>query len=390
MEIITKEEFTELGNYQGANCVSIYIPTHSSGLAVNERYDQIVFKNNLQKAKVELNAKGLDNREVDSILTPGFELLKNEEFWNFQTEGLAVFLANNFFKVYKLPLTVKEEFLVNSSFLLNQLLPVMERRHRFYLLVLSKRDCKFYEADQFEMKKLEVEGLPYGMDDVVPFELKDKRQTHRRAGAGAGERAVVGASFHGHGSGLADEDEYLLQYLKEVDQTLWTEVLHNQNVPLVIAAVDYEIGLYKQITNYKHISDISIQGNYEHEERHSLYLKVREKMAPYFREYCNKALKNFYDNTTTGLSFTTASEIIPAAHYAQISDLFVERNTHIWGRFDEKDNKLTIHEKKQNDDVCLINKAILKTIVNGGEVHMLDREKMPSNGPLAAFLRFAI
>ncbi|WP_207532055.1 baeRF7 domain-containing protein [Desertivirga arenae] len=390
MEIITKEEFTALGNYHADNCISIYIPTHSSGIAVNERYDQIVFKNNLQKAKVELTGKGLDSRQVESILTPGFELLKNEEFWNFQSEGLAVFLADGYFKVYQLPLPVKEELLVNSSFLLNQLLPVMERRHRFYILVLSKQDCKFYEADQFEMKKLEVEGLPYGMDDVVPFELKEKRQTHRRAGAAAGERAVVGANFHGHGSGLSDEDEYLVQYLKEVDQTLWTEVLHNQHVPLVIAAVDYEIGLYKQITNYKHISEVALQGNYQHEERHSLYLKIRDKMATYFREYCNKALKNFYDNTTTRLSFTTPEDIIPAAFYAQVSDLFVEKGQHIWGTFDEKDNKLVIHQQKQENDECLINKAIFKTIINGGEVHLLDREKMPTQSPLAAFLRFAI
>ena len=390
MEIISKEEFNELGNFHSDNCLSIYIPTHSSGMAVNERYDQLVFKNNLQRAKTELSAKGLDSREIDAILSPGFELLRNDEFWNLQTEGLAVFMANNFFKLFKLPLPVTEELMLNSSFLLNQLLPVMEKRHRFYLLILSKKHCRFYEADQYGMKKLEVEGLPYGMDDVIHFEQKDKRQLHRRAGAGAGDRAIAGASFHGHGSGLADEEEYLMQYLKEVDQTLWTEVLHNQHVPLVIAAVDYEIALYKQITNYKHISSVSITGNFEHEERHSLYLKVKEKMAPYFREHCKKALKNFYDNTTSRLSYTTATEIIPAAHYAQISDLFVEKNQHIWGTFNEKDNKLTIHKEKQPNDECLINKAILKTVFNGGEVHVLEREKMPSEGPVAAFLRFAI
>ena len=390
MEIVSKEEFSELGNFQGDNCVSIYIPTHSTGLAVNERYDQIVFKNNLQKARSELIQKGVDVREIEAILSQGFELLQNEEFWNAQNQGLAVFLSKNFFKFYKLPLQVTEELLVNSSFLLNQLLPVMERRHRYYLLILSKKHCRFYEADQFEMRKVEVEGLPYGMDDVIHFEEKDKRQLHRRAGAGAGDRAVAGASFHGHGSGLADDDEYLVQYLKEVDQTLWTEVLHNQHVPLVIAAVDYEIALYKQITNYKHVSSVSIPGNFEHEDRHSLYLKTREKMAPYFKEHYKKALKNFYDNTTSKLSYTTATEIIPAAYYAQVSDLFVERNQHIWGTFDEKENKLSIHKEKQPNDECLINKAILKTIFNGGEVHILEREKMPSDGPIAAFLRFTI
>ncbi|MDB5013439.1 MAG: hypothetical protein JWQ25_1641, partial [Daejeonella sp.] len=182
----------------------------------------------------------------------------------------------------------------------------------------------------------------------------------------------------------------LTQYLKEVDQTLWKEVLHNQHVPLVLAAVDYEIALFKQISNYKHIAEEGIGGNFEHENRQSLFLRAKEKIAPHFKEYVNAALKNFYDNSATGLSFSTVPEVISAAYYAQISDLFVEKNQHIWGSFNETDNEVIIHTEKQEGDDCLINNAIVKTLVNGGEVHMLDAEKMPDESKLAAFLRFLI
>jgi hypothetical protein len=390
MDLISKEEFKELANYQADGCVSIHIPTHSSGVEVNEKYDALVFKNNLQKAKLELTAKGLDPRKVESILAPAFELVRNEEFWNKQSQGLAVYLSENFFKMYHLPVSVKEEILVNSSFLLTPVLPVMERRHRFYLLVLSKGACKFYEGDQFEMRKLEIEGLPTGMDDVVPFELKEARQLHRRAGAAAGPGATVGANFHGHGSGLSDDDEYLQQYLKEVDQTLWTEVLHNQHVPLVLASVDYEIASYKQISNYKHIAEVNLTGNFEHEDRQSLYLKAKEKLSSYFREYSNDALKNYYNNSAKELTTSIPEEVIPAAYFAQVSDLFVQKDQHIWGRFDETSNEITVHENKELDDECLINKAIIKTLMNGGEVHMLDKEKMPADSPVAAFMRYSL
>ncbi|MBC7914181.1 MAG: hypothetical protein H7Y07_08660, partial [Pyrinomonadaceae bacterium] len=263
-------------------------------------------------------------------------------------------------------------------------------RHRFYLLVLSKHACKFYEGDQFEMKKLEIEELPTGIDDVVPFELKEARQTHRRAGTAAGAASSVGASFHGHGSGLADDEEYLLQYLRGVDQTLWTEVLHKEHVPLVLASVDYEIASYKQISNYKHISEVNLTGNFEHEDRQSLYLKVREKLASYFREYSNDALKNYYDNSAKELTTSIPKEVIPAAFFAQVSDLFVEKHQHIWGCFNEQDNIVTIHEKHQVDDECLINKAIIKTIMNGDEVHMLDKEKMPADSVITAFMRYSL
>lgn len=386
MEVISKDEFKELANYHNDGCVSIYIPTHSSGVEVNEKYDTLVFKNNVQKAKVQLTGKGLDTRKIDSILAPALELIKNEAFWNKQSQGLAVFLAEGFFKMYQLPLPVKEEILVNSSFLLTPILPVMEKRHRFYLLVLSKHACKFYEGDQFEMKKLEIEELPNGIDDVIHFELKGDKKMHRRAGAAAS----VGANFHGHGSGLSDEDEYLLQYLKEVDQTLWTELLHNQHVPLVLASVDYEIAYYKQISNYKHIAEVSINGNFEHEDRQNLYLKVKEKLAPYFREYSKDALKNYYNNSAKELTTSIPEEVIPAAYFAQVSDLFVQKDERLWGNFDEKNNAIIIHEEKEGDDECLINKAIIKTIMNGGEVHVLEKEKMPADTPVAAFMRYSL
>jgi hypothetical protein len=390
MELLSKEELVGLGNYRGEHCISIYVPTHKSGSEVNERYDQIVFKNNLQRAKTELSSKGLDPLLVDRILKPGFELLKDDDFWHNQWEGLAVFISEDFFNIVKVPYSVKEEFLLNHSFLIAPLLPAVSKRHHFYMLVISKADCKFYEGDQFGMHKLEVEGLPFNMQDVVPFERKDPVQTHRRAGAAAGRGATVGASFHGHGSGLADEDEYMLQYFKEVDQTLWKEVLHNRHVPLIIAAVEFEIALYKQVSNYKHIAEEHLTGNFEHEDRNSLYLKAKEKLGGYFKEYTNKALKSFYDSSATELASAYPTEVIPAAYYAQVSDLFVEKDTHLWGTFDENDNKLDIHLEKQPQDDCLINNAIIKTLMNGGEVHLLDKEKMPADGPIAAFLRFAV
>jgi hypothetical protein len=148
--------------------------------------------------------------------------------------------------------------------------------------------------------------------------------------------------------------------------------------------------MYKQGSHYKYIWDDVITGNYEHENVNSLLPKVKEKLAPYFKEHVNEALKNFYDNSVTGLSSSTPEEVISSAYYSQISDLFVEKDQHIWGSFNEQDNRIVIHKEKRDGDECLINKAIIKTIMNGGEVHWLNREKMPTGSPVAAFLRFPL
>ena len=387
--IITKDEFTQLANHQASPCVSIYMPTHSSGVEVNEKHDKLIFKNLLQKARQELEEKGLDQGSIDKVLRSGFDLVDTEGFWNDQSESLAVFLSPGFSKVVKVPISLKEKLIINDTFLLTPLIPLMRARKHFYLLVLSKHDAKFYEGDAFGMKKLEVEGLPDGMNDVIRYEEKSGKQLMRRAGAGAGASATEGANFHGHGGGLSDDDEYLEHYLKEVDQTLWTEILSTQNVPVVVAAVDYVLAAFKQVSRYRFLWSEHLTGNFEHEDRNSLYQKVRPKMEPYFKEDTKKALLNYYNHSAKELTSSIPAEVIPASYYGQVSDLFVQIDEHIWGVFNEADNKLEMHDEKQENDECLINKAIIKTIVNGGDVHILTKEKMPADSKIAAFFRFA-
>ncbi|PWG82043.1 baeRF7 domain-containing protein [Pararcticibacter amylolyticus] len=387
--IISREELSELANYHGENCVTVFMPAHSSGYEVNEKHDVITFKNILQKARQQMEAKGLDQAAIEKVLKKGFSMVDDEPFWKSQLKGLAVFLSESFFKVIKLPISVKETLIVNNSFYIAPLPSLMKTRKPFYVLVLSKHDAQFYEADSFEIKKLEVEGLPNGMDDVIRFEEKGGRQLMRRAGASTGAAATVGANFHGHGAGLSDDDEYLEQYLKEVDQTLWKEVLSTQNAPLIVAAVDYVLAAYKRVTKYKGIWTDHLTGNFEYEEKHTLYEKAKAKMDAYFKEDTRKALQNYYNNSAKELTSSIPGEVIPASYYGQVSDLFVLKDAHIWGQFNESDNQLTVHDSEQPGDVCLIDKSIMKTIMNGGEVHILEKERMPADSKVAAFFRYS-
>src|SRR5690349_7337181 len=47
--VLTRERFTELANYQSGVCISIFLGAHRSGVEVNEHYDPINFKNQLQE-----------------------------------------------------------------------------------------------------------------------------------------------------------------------------------------------------------------------------------------------------------------------------------------------------------------------------------------------------
>ncbi|MDF3077777.1 MAG: hypothetical protein K0S09_1666 [Sphingobacteriaceae bacterium] len=384
--MLGKEEFSELAKASFNNSISIYIPTHPAGVEVNEKHDLILFKNALQQSEQQLKGKGLNAEQIKTLLEPAYTLLKDDTFWHELTPGLAVFIADNFFKTIKLPFKVEEELHVNKSFYLRPMVPMVTSTGHFHLLAFSKNWSCFFRGDEFGMQRMEIEGLPQGMEDVIHFEEKSATQTFRGESGQPGHGTV--ATPHGHGSGLADEKEYIAQYLTEVDQTLMTEVLANERVPLVLAAVDYMVGIYRQVSHYKCIADTAITGNYEHSNLQELYPRALEIAAPVFKERTKKALQSYGNSLATPLTSSMPEKVIPASYFSQISDLFVEKGLHIWGTFNQEQNQLVVHEKKQQGDECLVDRAIVNTLLHGGDVHILEKSEMPNRAEIAAFMRF--
>lgn len=331
-----------------------------------------------------MQRQDVEQRDIDELLQQAFELYKDDTFWNNQQDGLAIFIAPGFFKVIQLPYTVPEEVYINNSFFVTPLLPAITNQQDFYLLSLSKHDAKFFQGDAYGLTYMEVEGLPNGIEDVIHFEEKEMHQLFRQGGKGG----TGSASFHGHGEGQGDDKDNIGVYCQEVDRTLFTEVLHDKTSPLIMAGVEYLLPIYRNASRYNFIYEEAITGNWQHESTNALFLKAREKLAPYFAQQTKNALQNYYNGIATAATSSMPEKVIPASFYAQVSDLFVCKGMHIWGKFNEADNQLEIHDSKQQGDECLIDKAVAQTYLNGGNTYVLEREQMPKDSLIAAVLRF--
>jgi hypothetical protein len=383
--MLSKEQFTDLGNFKSDLCVSVYMPANSSAsVEANAQKDFIGFKNKLQQLTALLKEKDISQNRIERLLKPGYDLLRNEAFWGDTRNGLAVFIADGMFQYIRLPITPKEELLMNSTFYLTPLIPVMISRDYFYVLVLSKKQAKLYKADEFGIQHIPVPELPNGVDDVVHLEEKEDKKLFRTDTSGAGS----GANYHGMGAGKPDEKANIAMYFDEVDETLWKDVLHDENVPLLLAGVEYLIPIYKQVAKYKPIWDDAITGSQEHGDLNVLYRQAREKLEPYFQERVTKALNIYGNQSATELTSSIAEDVIPAAHYGRVSHLFVLKDEHIWGTFDEMDNLLTIHGTQEEGDECLIDRTVIKTLLTGGEVFILPAERMPATSKIGALMRY--
>lgn len=384
--VLSKELFAELAGFNADNCISLFFATHRAGVEVNEHFDPIQFKNALQDVTNRLKEKGLDQGYIEHLLKPGYDMIRDDSFWVKLTPGLAVFIANGYFKYIKMPLSPVEETIIENSFYVAPLVPVMTSKEQFYLLVISKKQAKLFRADKFGMEYVPVENLPKGIEDVQSDD-KDDETTFRTGGRG-GRGGTGGANFHGIGGGNPDDKTNIATYLEAVDDVIWKNVLSKETSPLLLAGVEYLIPIYKSVSDYNHIWEDALTGSHEHEDTATLYRQAIEKMKPYFQQRVNNALADYGNKSATALTSSIAADVIPAAYYGKVSHLFVCKGEHIWGKFDENLNELLMHDNQDAGGEDLLDNAVEKTILMGGEVFILDKEQMPADSQLAAIMRY--
>lgn len=385
--VLTKERFTELANHTASCAISIYIPTHRAGVEVNEQFDQVGFKSVLNTVEQELKKKGLDQGEVQSFLEPGYELVRDQNFWRGLHDGLALFISEGFFKYIKMPVQTEQKIVIESSFYVTPLIPMMTSPEYFYLLVISKQNVKLFKADAFGMEPVAVE-VPQGIEEVKRLSDLDAT-TYRNSETGRrGNPAAIAGQSHGAGGGNPDGKANMATYFEAVDDILWREVLNKENAPLVLAGVEYEIPIYRSVCDYHNIWEQALTGNREHQDTKSLYKDARELMQPYFDQRQVKALENYGNRSATELTSSVVEDVVPAAYYGRVAQLFVCKGCHIWGTFDEVNNVIAVHENQQEGSEDLLDHAVVKTLSTGGEVFVLDREKMPAESMAAALMRY--
>jgi hypothetical protein len=380
---LTKTVFIELASYNEPPCISILLPTHKAGKDVNEQVDMTAFKNSLQQVEKILKEQGTDQTIIKQMLTPGYDLLRDDKFWYSLTEGLAVYIANGFFKYLKVRAPLIEHVRVNTSFYVSPLLPFIVRPEYFYLLDLHKKFPRFYRADALGIEHLQIEEMPSGVDDVVHFEEKDQ-DTFRTGGRGG----KGGANFHGIGADRPDEKENIALYFEEIDDTIWKTHMHRENVPLLLAGQEFLIPIYRSVSDYNNIWPEAPTGNHQYQSDNELYQEAMEVMKPHFEMPLKRALENYGNKSATQLTTTVIGAIIPDTYYGRVACLFVRKGSSIWGTFDEQENKLEIVDSETTTTEDLVDKAVVKTIQNGGEVYFLEADQMPEQAELAAILRY--
>jgi len=369
--------------------ISLFMPTHPAG----SEQDTIRLKNLRKEATAVLESDGLNYHEIEELFKPLEPLMdKSHEFWNYQSSGLALFLADGIFEHYRLPLEFSERAIVNERFYIKPLIPMLSYDSAFALLALDLSDVKLFQGTPGNLAEVHLESMPTSLQEALKY-TEIEKNLQSRSGAGRTEATGQhGAIYHGHAEGVDDAEhkERVLEYFRHLDNGV-RDWLADQEIPLLIAGVEYISALYKKANHYSHLVDnvLDLNPSPKAISLDQLHTRAMDVMSPIFakkREHATARFKQLRGQSDPHVS-EDLNVVVPASFYQQIDTLFVRKGEEKWGSFDASANKIELHEQRRKGDLCLLDFATAHALLNKGQVYLLSDEEMPTNLGAAAILR---
>lgn len=385
MDKVSKDVLNDLLEITGQPAISLFLPTFRTGREIEQ--GPIRLKNLLRTVARQLEDSGMRSRDVEDLLAPAIELLDEREFWEHQSDGLALFLTVDKFERLRVPIHFDEHVIVARHFHLRPMIPPFSNDSRFCLLAFSQNHLRLFDATRFSMDELAIEGIPTSLEDAMKYEDPEKQlQFRTQAPPQHGQRS---AQFHGHGVGTDDSKDEILRYCHMIDNGL-PKLLPDRSRPLVIAAVDYLQAIYREANSYPHLLDGGVEGNPDQVQKDELHRKAWQVARPHFDRIRKRAVGQFSQMRENNRASTDLDEIVLAAQEGRIDTLFLNPKHEIWGRVDPENYRVQRHGEQQPDDVELLDYAARHTYRNHGTVFEMEVAEMPEQAAAAALYRYEI
>ena len=387
MDILNPANLKNLIEQQGKWCVSLYMPTHPVGR--EQQQDPIRLKNLLAEAETKLLANGIRRPEVQKLMDPAEQLLWNRGFWQHQSNGLAIFLANDFYTIYRLPAEFEELLVIANSFHIKPLLPLLGRVGTFYVLALSMNNVRLFQGTPDIISEITL-NFPTSMEEALWMDDPEKSlnfHASKRNMPATGGGAPV---YHGHN--VSDEEKTnILRFFQAVDQGL-NDLIEDKTRPMVLAGVDYLLPIYREASTYQNILEDGITGNPDRENLKELHAEAWNIARPLFEESQKNAYEKFEQlhGQQSDLAATDIETAVKAARFGQVETLFVPLGTQIWGRYDPEQNRIIRASEPGAEFEDLLDFAAAETILNSGQVFAVPREQLPGEDDLAVILRYPL
>jgi hypothetical protein len=278
---------------------------------------------------------------------------------------VAIFRSPELFRPVPLPWEIGEKITVADHCQIRPLLGRLHKPRPYYGLALSQKHIRLLRCENGSSEEVELpESFPRNLQEWIATDKPD-HVLDNRSKAGPSVGAMKGVTF-GTSSDLEKKDEYLLHFYKAIDRSLH-ELLKEDPAPVILAGVEYELALYHRVSKYPHLMDDGVHGTADVLKGVELRQRAQELVDAQGTKSLENALALYEKQGGTDRVYTDPANILKAAREGRVAHLFLADDVDASERF---------------------NVAALQTLLNSGQVHLVDRGRLPGGGAMSALLRY--
>ena len=373
-------DINPLLQHKGDICISIYMPAHRGGPQTQQ--DPIRLRNLLGQAATKMVQAEIDTEEINRLLSPARELLENSnsDFWQHQSDGLALFIGDGFFQYQRVPVDFNEFVSVSHSFYIKPLLPLWTTNGSYYILAVSQNQVRVFEATRSSVEPMSLEAVPNSLAEALKYDDPEKQlQFH----SSRGDTPI----YHGQGASARDDRTDILRFLRAIDGGLKSS-LTSTHRPMVFVGVDYLFPMYQQISSYPTLLDTPLATNPDSLSPQDLHQQTWPMAEAHFSQALKQNKARYLELAGSNYTSSSLKDILNAAHDGQIDTLFVVSEHQKWGIYDAQSRQFAEADGTDPRSDGLLNLAAVYTLHCGGQVFVTGAERMPTNTLAAAILRY--
>lgn len=387
MRALDQKLMRELAAVEAPICLSLYLEVAAGG----GEHDQIriALKNAKDQAAEAIAAFVTENGDGAAVkaevakVRERLEALDYEDVVGGHDRHVTVFIGPDLTEIVDTPLDEVSVHL-GPRFRLAPLLAHLGTVPEHGVLVVTEDRAEFFLAQGSAFSEQRVPGMPASLAEIDQFtEIQDRgnvygRENAGRPGTGGGRRASegtrtgpVGMPHHSMGGHdwHQDKERELREYANSVINAVGRH-LSGSNTPLVIVADERLYGMLRENSEYPFLMTEGITIHPDEMDEEQL---AKETHALFERE-ARQIRTEAWDKVAQSLgrgdreASEDPADIVTAAAAGRVAHLFARTNASLRGRFDAES---LAAEKAEDGPEDLVDRAIVETLRNGGDVFPL-------------------
>ncbi len=361
--------------------VTLYVPT-SRDINHNDE-DKIRFGNLLRTIEKKLDK--VTDQDTKKTIAANLNTLKDDRsLWNQRLEGFCIFANAKQTVIYVLQNPTREMAIIGQRFHQKPLIKDLQGLDEYQVLALDRQSYALYEGNRTGFRQIQLnEDEPKTIQDFLGEEFTESYLAQGSYG-GASSRAM----FHGHKSRKDEVDKDIERYLRLVDHHVMKQHSSVSKKPLILFALPEYHTHFRKHSNNPYLVDEGIK-----QSPRDIKLDALKKLAwniiePRYEARIDKLKETYQQALQKGSADNKIHTVAKAAVTGRVDTVLIEAFREIPGRIDtdsgrfiERNNALENFEDALDDLTDIV-------ISNGGKVHVIPEEKMPTDTGIAAIYRY--